>query len=288
MATLYPSLPAMPHPDIGYFHPQIVHFVIAGLGLGILFRWLSVTGKWPWTDRAATTLILLGTLASVFAVMSGTQTHELAERIPGVAAAVQAHEDAGHDVRNFFLVIAALEIAALIPALAKWRRWIIIASAVGCVWGAYDIFDAGQKGGVLVYSFAGGVGERSGDSVDVNFVVRSALYDRALLDRQQKNAGGASQEFEELARRFPNDAGIQLAAAQSLLEDKKDPAAAMAALGKIAVPPDTSRLFGRYQMARADAFVGLGQTDSARAILTAMAAKFPQSQRIKDKLAKLK
>jgi hypothetical protein len=32
----------------------------------------------------------------------------------------------------------------------------------------------------------------------------------------------------------------------------------------------------------------MGQTDSARVILTALVAKFPQSQRLKDKLAKLK
>ena len=275
-------------PDIGVFHPQLAHFVIAGLALGCFFRWVSVTGKLTWTDRAATALLLMGTVAAVLSVQSGTQTHELSERIPGgIAAAVRAHEDAGHDVRNFFFFVAALEIAALLPPLAKWKKWIVIASAVACVWGAYEIYDVGRLGGVLVYSYAGGVGERSGDSVDINNTIVAALYNRALLDREQKNAAGAAQEFEELARRFPNDPSLQLAYAQSLVMDKKDAIGAMAQLAKIPAPPDTSRMWGRYQMARADAFALAGQTDSARAILTALVAKFPQSQRIKDKLAHL-
>jgi uncharacterized membrane protein len=275
-------------PEIGYFHPQIVHFVIAGLSLGILFRVLSVTGKLPWTDRAATAIILLGTVAAVFAVQSGTDTHQLSERIPGAAAAVQAHEDAGKDLRNLFLFISAIEIAALIPALAKWKKYLIMASAAICLWGAYEVYDVGRLGGIVVYSFAGGVGERTNDTTDVNHTMVAALYNRALLDREQKNSAAAAQEFEELARRFPNDQEIQLAYAQSLIIDKKDGAAAMAQLGKIPMPPDTARAWSRYQSTKADAFVAMGQTDSARVILTALVAKFPQSQRLKDKLAKLK
>jgi uncharacterized membrane protein len=275
-------------PDIGYYHPQIVHFVIAGLSLGILFRVLSVTGKLPWTDRAATAIILLGTVAAVFAVQSGTDTHQLSERIPGAAAAVQAHEDAGKDLRNLFLFISAIEIAALIPALAKWKKYLIMASAAICLWGAYEVYDVGRLGGIVVYSFAGGVGERTNDTTDVNHTMVAALYNRALLDREQKNSAAAAQEFEELARRFPNDQEIQLAYAQSLIIDKKDGAAAMAQLAKIPMPPDTARAWSRYQSTRADAFVAMGQTDSARVILTALVAKFPQSQRLKDKLAKLK
>jgi uncharacterized membrane protein len=276
-------------PEIGTFHPQIVHFVVAGLLLGCLFRWASLTGKVPFADHAATVILLLGTGAAVFAVMSGTQTHELSERIPGgIAAVVRSHEDAGHDVRNFFLFIAALEIAALLPPLAKWKQWIVLASAVGCAWGVYLVYEAADLGGDLVYGYAGGVGERTGDTLDVNNTIIAALYNRALLDRDQKNAAGAAQEFEELARRFPANQQLQLAYAQSLVTDKKDAIGAMAVLAKLPVPPDTSRMWGRYQMTRADAFALAGQTDSARAILTALVAKFPQSERIKKKLADLK
>ena len=274
-------------PEIGYYHPQIVHFIIAGLLIGIGFRWLSLTGKVPWADRPATIILVLGAIVSVFAVLSGTQAHELAERIPGVAKAVQDHEDAGHDVRDFFLIIAAVELLALVPAFAKWRKWLLVLSGVLCIWGAYDIYDVGRLGGVLVYSYAGGVGMRTGDSADVNNTVRAALYNRALLDRQQKNADAASKDFAELAQRFPADQQVQLAAIGSLVTDKKDPTAALAALRAMPVPPDSSRMWGRYQSARADAFEALGQKDSARAVVQAMLAKFPQSERLKARLQKL-
>ena len=53
------------------------------------------------------------------------------------------------------------------------------------------------------------------------------------------------------------------------------------------VPPDTSRLWGRYQNTRADAFEAAGQKDSAKAVITEMLKKFPDSQRLKARLQKL-
>ncbi|HVZ48449.1 MAG TPA: tetratricopeptide repeat protein [Gemmatimonadaceae bacterium] len=275
-------------PNIALFHPQIVHFVVAGAGLGLFFRWVSLTGRLKWTDGAATTLILLGTVAAYFAVRSGTEAHGLAERIPGAAAAVQVHEEEGHDTLNLLLVIAAIEIVALVPALAPWRKALIIASGAVGVAGAYEIYSVGKAGGVLVYSYAGGVGVRSGDSTDVNNLLKAALYDRAMLSRSQKNHDGANAAFQDLATRFPGDAAVQMLAVESLLTDKKDYAGALAAIGRIPVPPDTARTYSRYQIDKADAFAGMGMKDSARAVLTPLAEKFPNNQRIKTKLSDLK
>lgn len=275
-------------PNIGYFHPQIVHFVIAGAGLGIFFRWVSLTGRFTWSNGAATALILLGTVAAWFAVTSGADAHGAAERIPGVAQAVALHEDAGHDVRNLLLVIALFEVAALVPALAKWRRLILAGSAIVGLGGAYELYQVGRLGGELVYSYAGGVGIRSGDSTDVNRLVLAAMYDRAQLDRTQKNPEGAARAFADLAAKYPADQSIQLLAVESLLQDKQDYQGALAALRRIPAPADSDRTRTRYDMDRADALVGAGQKDSARTILTALAAKFPTSKRIKDKLDKLR
>jgi len=275
-------------PNLGYFHPQIVHFVIAGAGLGIFFRWLSLTGKLTWTNGAATALILLGTVAAWFAVTSGADAHGAAERIPGVARAVQLHEDAGQDTRNVLLLIAALELAALVPALGKWKKMILIGSAIVGVGGAYEIYDVGRLGGELVYAYAGGVGIRSGDSTDVNRLLLAAMYDRAQLDRTQKNADGAAQAFAELAAKFPNDATVQLLQVESLMQDKQDFTGALAGLARIPTPPDSARMYTRYEMDRADALVGAGQKDAARTILKALAARFPTAKRIQDKLDKIK
>src|SRR2546422_4555637 len=51
-------------------------------------------------------------------------------RVPGARAAVMEHEEWGERTRNIFLVVAALEIAALIPAVQRWRKGVRIASAV--------------------------------------------------------------------------------------------------------------------------------------------------------------
>ena len=51
-------------PDIGVFHPQVVHFVIALLIAGVVFRLVSLTGKLTFTGPAAAVLLLAGTLAA--------------------------------------------------------------------------------------------------------------------------------------------------------------------------------------------------------------------------------
>jgi uncharacterized membrane protein len=275
-------------PDIGSLHPQIVHFVIVGAGLGIFFRWVSLTGKLAWTGPAATTLILIGTVAAVLAVRSGDDAHGVAQRIPGAETAVRAHESAGHDAQNILLLIAALEIVALVPVVGKWRRGVLATSALVGLGGAWEVYNVGRLGGEVVYTYAGGVGLRSGDSTDVDRLMLAALYNRAQLDRTEKNSAGAAQAFADLATRFPADPAVQMLAVESLLQDKKDPAAALAALNQIPAPPDSARTYTRYQMDRADAMAGSGQKDSARAVLTALSQKFPKSQRIKDRLAKMK
>lgn len=275
-------------PNLGYYHPQIVHFVIAGAGLGIFFRWVSLTNRFTWTNGAATALILIGTAAAWLAVKSGTDAHGPVERIPGVNRAVALHEDAGHDTRTVLSILALLELAALVPAFAKRRRLILAGAAVVGVAGAYQIYEVGRLGGEIVYAYSGGPGIRSGDSTDVNRLVLAAMYNRAQLDRTQKNAAGAAQGFAALATTFPADPAVQLLAVESLLQDSKDYTGALAALARIPVPGDSDRTRTRYEMDRADAFIGAGQKDSARVILTALAARFPTNKRIQDRLGKVK
>lgn len=275
-------------PNIGFFHPQIVHFVIAGAGLGLFFRWVSLTGKFKWTDGAAVFLIVLGTVAAWASVQSGTDAHGVTERIPGAVRAVQVHEAEGIELRNLLSVIAALELILLVPALAKWRKYGLIGTAALGVWAAFNIYETGKLGGELVYSFAGGIGTRSGDSTDINRLVMAATYDRAMLSRTQKNYAGAAAGFAELAAKFPQDQTVQIMAAESMITDKKDFAGATLALAKMGPPPDTARTYNRYQIARANAYLGAGKKDSAKLVLEPLAAKMPTNRRIQDLLEKAK
>lgn len=275
-------------PDIGSFHPQITEFAVVLLMVGVIARWISLTGKLSFTRPSAAVLLLLGTVAAILAVQSGLQAHETAERVPGIVPAVNAHEDAGRWARNVFLLIAALEIVAL--ALIKrprWRRWAEVASAVVGLAGAAAIFRAGDLGGDLVFDYAGGVGIRSGNPADVEHLLTAGLYQQAMVARQAHRSGEADTLLSLLYRLHPADPNVELAYAQSLMQDRKDPKAALALLDRIAVP-DTSRMKLRIASVKADVFIAAGMTDSARALLTKLVAQFPTNTRLKDRLAKLR
>src|SRR5437667_9796251 len=100
-------------PTLGAYHPIIVHFAIALLVLGVIFRWISLTGRAPFTGPAAATCLILGAVAAALAVHSGLDAHGPVERIPGARQAVMDHEDAGLWARNVFPVVALLESPAL-------------------------------------------------------------------------------------------------------------------------------------------------------------------------------
>ena len=269
-------------------HPQIVHFVIALLFMGVLLRCVSLTGKAAFAGPAAAVLLLVGTVAAVLAVQSGTAAHGPVERVPGARAAVIEHEEWGERTRNIFLVVAALEIAALAPALSRWRRWVLAASAVVGLGGAVSLYEAADRGGDLVYAYAGGVGIRSGDPADVDRLLVAGLYHEAMLERKQGKPGEAAQLIGQLAQRYPEDTAVRLLAVESLIVDKQDGKAALTALKQFAPGSDSRFLRFRVGLLRADAFAAAGMSDSARIVLRAMAAEFAGNRAIQDRLGKLK
>jgi uncharacterized membrane protein len=274
-------------PNLGFWHPQIVHFVIALLIVGVLLRLVSLTGRFAFTGPAAATLLLLGTAAAVVAVTSGTDAHGAVERIPGARAAVNEHEDAGHDTRNVFLVVAALELVALGVGRRPVRRWVLVASGVVGLAGMWPLYRAGALGGELVFKYAGGVGTHYGDTTDVQRLVLAGLYQQAVAERAANHPDAAAAAFEQLAAKYPGDPAIQLLHAQSLVVDKHDGRAALAALAQIAVPADNRFFRFQYDYTKADAYVAAGAVDSARATLAALSQAFPDNPRIKQRLAQL-
>ena len=277
-------------PNLASWHPQIVHFVIALLCVGVLFRWISLTGRAPFTGPAAAVLLILGTLAAVLAVKSGTDAHGPVERVPGARAAVIEHEEWGERTRNIFLIVAALEIAALILARRSFRvaKGLTVASAVVGLAGGFALYEAGEHGGELVYSYAGGVGIRSGDSTDVERLLLAGLYHSAQQARTRHDSAAAADLFGELARRFPEDTTARFLAIESLVRDRRDGKAALAALARLSVPPDDQRLRVRSGFLKTDAFLAAGLPDSARATLEQLARDFPDNTRIRDRLAQMK
>jgi len=277
-------------PNLATWHPQIVHFVIALLCVGVLFRLISLTGRAAFTGPAAAVLLLGGTVAAMLAVKSGTDAHGPVERVPGAREAVIEHEEAGKKARTVFLFVAAFEIAALALARRSPRvtKGLTVASALVGLAGGVMLYEAAEHGGELVYTYAGGVGIRSGDTADVSRLLVAGLYHSAQQARTRHDSAAAADLFGELARRFPDDTTVRFLAVESLVRDRNDGKAALAALARLSVPADNPRLRVRYDFLKADAFVAAGRPDSARATLERLGAAFPDNPRIKDRLAQIK
>jgi hypothetical protein len=278
-------------PNLGVFHPQVVHFAIALLLVGVAFRIISLTPWLKFTDHAATTLLLLGTVAAAVAVRSGDDAHGPVERIPGVRAAVIEHEKYGERARNIFFAVAALELLALGLArgasTARFGRFALIGSALVGVGGSLMLYEASEHGGALVYAYAGGPGVRSGEPQDVERLLVAGLYQQSVADRRAGRAEDAARLVDELARRMPTDTSVQLMRVESLLLDRMDPAGALAAARAIGVDAANVRLATRHASLTADAFLALGQPDSARTVLSAIVQAFPQNARLRARLDSL-
>ncbi len=276
-------------PSIAVFHPQVVHFAVALLVVGVVFRLISLTGRFAFTGPAATTLVVAGTLAAVLAVKSGTDAHGPVERVPGARAAVMEHEEWGIRARNIFLGVAVLELLAL--ALSgrrpqQGRVFAMGAAAIGLV-GVGALYEAGEHGGQLVYNYAGGVGIRSGKPEDVGNLLVAGLYQQAMLDWQAGKGADGAALIDLAATKFPQNLEMQLTAIEWTTEVKKDPASALLKLDALSVPVAENRLRIRAALARASALMAAGNIDGARQVLMTLKGEFPTSPQIQRRLDEL-
>jgi predicted Zn-dependent protease len=115
----------------------------------------------------------------------------------------------------------------------------------------------------------------------------AGLYHQAQLDEKANRSADAAILMEIAARRFPSDEAVQVLAAESLLVDRHDPAAALAALRKVTVPTEEQRWRFRHGWLTVDALDALGQTDAARTTLQDLLAEFPDSERVRRRLKQM-
>ncbi|MFN8652149.1 MAG: DUF2231 domain-containing protein [Gemmatimonadales bacterium] len=275
-------------PSFGSLHPIIVHFVIALGILGVVFRLASFLKPFAWANPAARVLLICAGIAGFLAAESGDAAHGSSERIPGARSAVHEHEEAGEWARNMFVIVALLEVAGLaLRNKEKLARGMAIASAIGGITAGFAVYRAGDLGGELVYSYAGGVGTRTGDTTDVRRLLIAGLYQKARLARENGQSEESARLIEELVKQAPDDPSAKLLGAESILKDKKDPAGALAALATIQAAPDDRFMALRKGMLASDAWVAAGQKDSARAILTQLKGQFPQARMLDEAIKRL-
>lgn len=298
-------------PDIGPFHPQIVHFVVVGGILGLPLYWLAFIPKLRALRLTGTILLVVATVAAWAAVASGSQAHELAERIPGAAAAVRTHAQLGEDTRNLFTGVLLLELAAL---GLGWRAAgpgrtlmdvelgephpprpstlgfaaMMTRVVVGITWAfaGLILFEAAQHGGAVVFDYAGGVGMRRGQPSDVQHLLIAGLYDQSRIDRKNGDHEAAARLVHEMLTLQPDSPDVRLLWVESLLEDRKDARAALAALDSI--PTSNPGVRVRAALSKAAAYRMLGVPDSALSALESLPEPFRQSRRVKQQLEELK
>jgi uncharacterized membrane protein len=269
------------------YHPQVVHFAIALLVVGVLLRLLAFARRPAFVGPAATMLLLLGTAASAAAVKSGIDAHGPVERVPGSRTAVVEHEEWGLRTRNVFFGVAALELLALAMWKSNRRVWVNAAAAGVGVVGLFCLYQAGDHGGQLVYAYAGGVGIRSGNPQDIERLLLAGLYHQAQQDRKAGRPEAAAELIDQAGRRFPDDPEVQMLVAESRLVDRKNAAAALEILERVQVAADARALRLRHGMLRADALEAAGQRDGAIAVLQMLARDFSANARVTQRLQEL-
>lgn len=277
--------------DIGIYHPQIVHFVVAFLFLGVVARvvsFLPVGERFRFVGAMATVLLVLGTLAALAAVRSGRDAHGPVERVPGARDAVVEHEQAGERSRNVFIAVAGLELVALaLFSRRRAARVVRAGSALAGIAGLVFLYGASLRGGDLVYNYAGGVGIRSGDPADVRRLLVAGLYHNARVARDSGNKVVAGELTEALVRQMPNDPTVRFLGVESLLKDRDDPRASLAAIAAIAVPEDDMRMQIRRGLLMVEAYQAAGHADSARQVLAGLKRRYPDHPRVKAALERM-
>lgn len=299
-------------PNIGALHPQVVHFVVASLILGLPLYWLAFVRRLAFLRPLATLLLLVGTVAAFVAVKSGDDAHGPAERLPDTRDLVVHHEELGELTRNIFAGVLLLELLALVVAWragpkgasvlevesgstaeagASTKRFAATALrvVVGIAWGvgAFQLYETAEHGGELVYEYAGGVGFRSGNQEDIGRLLRAGLYAQSRVDREAGRHEEAARLVEEMAARFPGSLEVRLLGVESLILDRQDGRAAVDALAAIDVPTDNPRMALRRQTHLFDAYMLLELPDSAAAALDAVPEQYRESGTVTSRRARL-
>lgn len=276
-------------PSLAAIHPQVVHFVVALIIVGVLFRLLSLVVRFAWLSPAALALITLGTFASVVAVWSGTDAHGPVERVPGARAAVVEHEEWGERARNAFVLLLAVEAVAATLTARKVRaaRTAQIVAAVSGLAAVGVLYQAADLGGRLVYGYAGGVAVNTGDPEDVSRLLIAAAHQQANMDRQSGRLGDAAAIISMVADRFPAHLELQLARVDSIINDQKDPAGALSRLDALRVPTEDTRLRVRAGLLRSGALAAAGDLSAARQVLETLRSEFPTNTQVQRRLAEV-
>src|SRR6516164_4728423 len=114
-----------PIPDWTELHPLVIHFPIALLLVAPLFILVGIVmnsedGR-PFLITALA-LMVLGTLGTVMAVLTGEAAAEVAHRTTGMAAVLELHQELAEITRDIFGLLSVIFAAILfVPRFLRRR-----------------------------------------------------------------------------------------------------------------------------------------------------------------------
>jgi hypothetical protein len=116
----------------------------------------------------------------------------------------------------------------------------------------------------------------------------AALYNQSRVDRREKRFDKSAALMQEMVSRWPADTEVRLTWVESLILDAKDYPAALRAADSTAVADADTRMRARKANLKADAFLAMGNRDSARVVLSEASGAIPANARLKARLDSLK
>jgi uncharacterized membrane protein len=140
-------------------HPKIVHFPIALLITYTCLEFIGAIFKNDNFSRAAYIILILGVIGAVGAVLTGNQADAAAQLISAKnnsipLAAIESHQTYANISLWFFAGLLVIRTYYIVKR--KFKGGIIFLFVVLALIGSYFIFEAGLKGGELVFKY--GVG----------------------------------------------------------------------------------------------------------------------------------
>jgi uncharacterized membrane protein len=116
---------------------------------------LWIIFKREWLKNMSLALLALGVTFAFLAVLSGDAAEEMAETIPGIEQAIEAHENLAKLTTGLFLATLTIKLVLLLFKRYNTRTNLI--PMIIAVIGLYLLFQTGLKGGELVYKYGAGV-----------------------------------------------------------------------------------------------------------------------------------
>ncbi len=152
--------------DYNHLHPMIVHFPIALVIVGFLSDVIGLVTKWKFFTSAGLFLIILGSLGTLAAYLSGNLAGEGIEAFGALGTALDTHENSAVVAVWTMMILAVLR--TLLAVTGRMTGWLKLGMVILLAVGVGTIARTGYYGGELVYRHAAGVDLTFGNAFTQN------------------------------------------------------------------------------------------------------------------------